>query len=104
MPDPLQRQVQRIGASPGFARLLADKRRFVVPSVVFFVLYYFALPLSVSWFPAVMRQRFGGVTLAYWFALSQFVMAWTLAWLYVRRASYFDFAAKELLKREGIVK
>ncbi|MBY0502353.1 MAG: DUF485 domain-containing protein [Bryobacteraceae bacterium] len=94
MPD----RVQRIGASAGFARLLAAKRSFIVPSFVFFVLYYFALPLSVSLFPEVMRQRVGGVTLAYWFALSQFVMAWVLAWLYVRRAAAFDAAAQELLK------
>jgi uncharacterized membrane protein (DUF485 family) len=98
MPD----TVQRIGASPGFARLLAAKRRFIVPSVVFFVIYYFALPLSVSLFPETMRQRVGGVTLAYWFALSQFVMAWTLAWLYVRRAEGFDAAAAELLRAEGV--
>ena len=94
MPD----TVQRIGASPGFARLLAAKRRFILPSFIFFVLYYFALPLSVSLFPGFMRQRIGGVTLAYWFALSQFAMAWVLAWLYVRRAAHFDAAAKELLR------
>ena len=93
--------VHRIGASPGFARLLAAKRRFILPSFIFFVLYYFALPISVSLFPGVMRQRIAGVTLAYWFALSQFAMAWVLAWLYVRRASYFDFSAKELIRREG---
>jgi uncharacterized membrane protein (DUF485 family) len=98
MPD----TVQRIGASAGFARLLAAKRRFILPSVIFFVVYYFALPLSVSLFPEVMRQRVGGVTLAYWFALSQFVMAWTLAWLYVRRAAQFDAAAAELLRAEGV--
>ncbi len=96
MPD----TVHRIGASPGFARLLAAKRRFIVPSFVFFVIYYFALPVSVSQFPGFMRQRAGGVTLAYWFALSQFIMAWTLAWLYVRRATYFDLAAKQLLREE----
>ena len=97
MPD----LVQRIGASPGFARLLEAKRKFIFPSFVFFVVYYFALPISVSQFPELMRQRMGGVTLAYWFALSQFVMAWTLAWLYVRRAAHFDAAAKELLRQEG---
>ena len=98
MPD----TVQRIGASPGFARLLAAKRRFILPSVIFFVIYYFALPLSVSLLPDLMGQRIGGVTLAYWFALSQFLMAWTLAWLYVRRAARFDAAAAELLRAEGV--
>ncbi len=98
MPD----TVQRIGASAGFRRLLAAKRRFILPSVIFFIVYYFALPLSVSLFPEVMRQRVAGVTLAYWFALSQFVMAWTLAWLYVQRAAKFDAAAAELLRSEGV--
>ena len=96
MPD----LVHRIGGSPGFTRLLAAKRRFIVPSFVFFVIYYFALPISVSQFPAFMRQRIGGVTLAYWFALSQFLMAWTIAWLYVRRAAHFDNAAKELIRTQ----
>ncbi len=97
MPD----LVHRIGAAPGFTRLLAAKKRFILPAFIFFVVYYFSLPISVSLFPGVMRQRIGGVTLAYWFALSQFVMAWVLAWLYVRQAAHFDAAAKELLRSEG---
>ncbi len=105
MPDtafPGPSTVERIGASSGFRRLLAAKRAFIIPAFVFFVVYYFALPISVSLFPDLMRQRLGGVTLAYWFALSQFVMAWALAWIYVRRAAKFDAAAQELLRQEGL--
>jgi len=36
------------------------------------------------------KQVFGVVNLAYLFALSQFVMAWTVAALYVRAAGRFD--------------
>jgi uncharacterized membrane protein (DUF485 family) len=90
-----------VAASQEFAALLRQKRRFVVPATVFFILYYFALPVLVGYFPAFMDRRvWGPVNLAYLFALSQFVMAWVLAWLYVRAAARFDRVADEL-RRSG---
>ncbi len=66
--------------SPAFRELLAAKRRFIVPATLFFVVYYFALPLAVGFLPGLMSTRVAGnLNLAYLFALSQFVMAWTLA-------------------------
>ncbi len=39
---------------------------------------------------------FGNVNVAYLFALSQFVMAWTLAALYVRAAARWDRMAAQI--------
>jgi len=90
-----------LAASDAFAVLLRKKRRFVVPATVFFIVYYFALPVLVGYFPEFMSRRvLGPVNLAYLFALSQFVMAWVLAWLYVRAAERFDILASEL-RRAG---
>lgn len=84
-------------------RLLAAKARFLVPAGLFFVLYYFSLPILVGWAPALMKQRvMGPVNLAYLFALSQFLMAWTIAFLYVRQASRWDRMAKAILDRECV--
>ena len=79
-----------IAASPEFTSLLRRKAAFIVPACVFFVLYYFALPVLVGFFPELMKTRIGGINLAYAFALSQFVMVWGMAALYVRVAAKWD--------------
>lgn len=85
---------------PEFRRLKAEKRRFILPATVFFIVYYFALPVLVGYFPEMMgRDVFGEVNLAYLFALSQFFMAWALMWLYVRRARGFDAQAERVAAR-----
>jgi uncharacterized membrane protein (DUF485 family) len=87
----------RIAKDPAFATLLRKKRRFIVPATVFFVVYYFALPILVGYAPALMSTKvFGVVNVAYLFALSQFFMAWTVAALYVRAAGRFDQMAKKV--------
>lgn len=85
---------------PEFRALLRAKRAFLLPACLFFVAYYFALPALVGYWPELMSTRvIGAVNLAYLFALSQFVMAWVLMALYVRRARAFDRMAADLLKR-----
>jgi uncharacterized membrane protein (DUF485 family) len=91
---------QAIEAEPEFRRLVAAKRRFVVPAAITFLLYYFALPVLVGYLPGSMeREVVGHVNLAYLFALSQFFMAWILMWLYVRRARQFDAMAEGIVAR-----
>lgn len=91
----------RIASSEKFRLLLREKRRFVLPATMFFIVYYFALPVLVGYFPQWMsRKVLGPVNLAYLFALSQFLMAWIVAWLYVRAAQRFDKLALQL-KTDG---
>src|SRR5712691_1484665 len=71
---------EAIGASDGFQQLLRAKRRFIVPAMIIFILYYFALPVLVGYARTFMEKRvLGAVNLAYLFALSQFFMAWVIA-------------------------
>jgi uncharacterized membrane protein (DUF485 family) len=96
-PSPDWAEVER---DPEFRRLKAEKRAFILPATVFFIVYYFALPVLVGYFPEAMgRDVFGEVNLAYLFALSQFFMAWVLMWLYVRRARGFDALAERVAGR-----
>jgi uncharacterized membrane protein (DUF485 family) len=90
---------ETLAATPEFQALLRAKRRFIIPATIFFVVYYFALPVSVGYFPELMQKEIiGRINLAYLFALSQFIMAWVLAWLYLRAANRFDEQARELLE------
>lgn len=88
-----------IAAQPQFKALLAAKLKFIVPATLFFVVYYFALPVLVGWFPELMEKRVGPVNLAYLFALSQFFMAWILAYVYLRKASKFDDQAHAIVSQ-----
>ena len=91
----------QIAVTEKFQQLLREKRRFVIPATVFFIVYYFALPVLVGYFPGLMSKRvLGPLNIAYVFALSQFGMAWTIAWLYVRAAERFDRLAQQL-KSDG---
>lgn len=81
----------QLEAKPEFRALLARKARFIITSTIFFVAYYFALPVLVGYFPALMKKEIiGRLNLAYLFALSQFFMAWTLAFIYTRKAAQWD--------------
>jgi len=96
-----------LAASPEFRRLITAKRNFIIPAVIFFLVYYFALPLGNGLAPSLMNTKvIGNINLAYVFALSEFVMAWILAAVYVRRANrVFDplaAAVRRLAARMGM--
>jgi uncharacterized membrane protein (DUF485 family) len=91
---------EAIEADPDFVALLKAKAAFVAPATVVFVVYYFALPIGVGWFPKLMETRvWGAVNVAYVFAFSQFLMAWILAFLYVAVAAGWDRQAATLLAK-----
>jgi uncharacterized membrane protein (DUF485 family) len=91
---------EQIAASDEFKTLVAAKRRFILPAVIFFIVYYFALPVLVGYAPELMATKiFGVVNLAYLFALSQFFMAWILAAIYVKKAGSFDALAQKIIHK-----
>jgi uncharacterized membrane protein (DUF485 family) len=88
----------RIAETREFKDLLAIKKTFIIPAFVFFIIYYFLLPILVGYAPEFMSTKvIGVVNIAYLFALSQFFMAWTVAWLYVKAANNFDRLAKDII-------
>ncbi|HEY6304847.1 MAG TPA: DUF485 domain-containing protein, partial [Candidatus Angelobacter sp.] len=93
-------QWERVDAMPEFKQLLKAKAKFVVPATIFFIVYYFLLPYLVGYYPQFMDKRvWGSVNIAYLFALSQFFVAWLIAWLYVRAARKWDDSGKQILDR-----
>ncbi len=93
-------QWERVDAMPEFKQLMKAKAKFVVPATIFFIVYYFLLPFLVGYYPQVMDKRiWGSVNIAYLFALSQFFVAWLIAWLYVRAARKWDDSGKQILDR-----
>jgi len=87
-----------IAASAAFRALLVRKTRFIVAGTVFFLVYYFALPVLVGWFPELMERRVGPMNWAYLFALSQFFMAWIVAAVYVKVAAKWDRDSQAIIQ------
>jgi uncharacterized membrane protein (DUF485 family) len=104
IPAPPPRQAHEpnwtaIEQSDDFKALVSAKMRFIIPATIFFVCYYFALPILVGYFPGVMERKVvGNINLAYLFALSEFAMAWIVMALYVRKAQAFDVQEKHVLE------
>jgi uncharacterized membrane protein (DUF485 family) len=94
---------EKIAASSEFKDLLRAKRRMIIPLTLFFIVYYFALPVLVGYAPGLMQRKVGSsVNLAYLFALSQFFVAWGIAAIYLRAAARFDLMAKHILEKAEI--
>lgn len=92
----------RVAHSADFRKLLASKKAFVLPATIFFVVYYFALPVLVGYAPDLMQKKIiGPVNLAYLFALSQFAVVFIITYLYVRAARRFDEASARILAEAG---
>jgi uncharacterized membrane protein (DUF485 family) len=71
---------------------------FIVGGTVFSLLYFFALPVLNGYFPDFMKTEvWGKVNIAYLFALSQFFIAWIIAFVYVKVAAGWDKAAAQII-------
>jgi uncharacterized membrane protein (DUF485 family) len=91
---------QAIDADPRFQRLHREKSRFLWSLMAVSIVYYLMLPLGAAWFPGLFRTRvWGPVNVGLVFALSEFVMAWGVAFVYARHAGRrFDAMAAELVR------
>jgi uncharacterized membrane protein (DUF485 family) len=79
---------EAVGKDPEMVELEHRHRRFVWPATVFFLIYYMALNVLAGTSPDLMGKKlFGQFTFGYLFALSQFLMAFVVAWVYSRWAA-----------------
>lgn len=90
-----------IDADPRFQELHARKSRFLWGLMAFSVVYYFLLPIGAAYFTDLYRVKVWGViNFGIVFALSQFIVAWGIAWFYARKASEFD-AMADVIARDA---
>lgn len=81
----------KIASDSDYRELIRQKRNFILPATLFFLIYYFGFLIVVGYFPTVAETNvIGNINVAYLLALSEFVMAWVIVYLYVKRAGLFD--------------
>ncbi len=87
-----------IDADPRFQALHRKKSNFLWGLMIFSVIYYFLLPVGAAYFQDLFKIKvWGPANVGIFFALSEFVVAWGIAFVYARRAnSEFDQMAEEI--------
>lgn len=88
-----------ISESTEFKALVKRKNNFILPVTIFFMLFYFALPLLTSFTKILHQKAYADITWVWIFALAQFVMVWTLVTIYARKASSYDKEAEVIIEK-----
>ena len=89
-----------IDEDPRFQALHRKKTTFLWGLMVFSMVYYFLLPIGAAYFPELFRIKvWGPVNVGILFALSEFVVAWTIAAYYSYHANaVFDTEAAAIVR------
>jgi uncharacterized membrane protein (DUF485 family) len=88
---------EEISKSEKFGELMNEKKRFLVPLTIFFLVFYFMLPILTSYSTILNRTAIGPITWTWVYAFAQFIMTWVLCMMYVRKATRFDQMADEIV-------
>ena len=90
---------QAIDEDPRFQTLHSKKVGFLTGLMVFSLFYYFLLPIGAAYFTDIFKVKvYGVVNVGILFALSQFIVAWGIAFYYTAKAKKFDAMAAELVR------
>jgi uncharacterized membrane protein (DUF485 family) len=68
--------------------------------MIFSIIYYFMLPIGAAYYQDLFKIKvWGPVNVGLLFALSEFVVAWSIAAIYARRANRdFDAMSAEIVR------
>jgi uncharacterized membrane protein (DUF485 family) len=87
-----------VDADPRFQELHGKKTAFLWGLMVFSCVYYFMLPVGAAYFTDLFKVKlWGPINFGLVFALSEFIVAWGIAWFYAHRANAeFDTMSEEI--------
>jgi uncharacterized membrane protein (DUF485 family) len=88
-----------IDADPRFQALHRRKTTFLWGLMIFSTIYYFLLPIGAAYYQDLFKIKvWGVVNVGILFALSEFIVAWTIAFVYSKKANaQFDAMAQEII-------
>lgn len=87
--------------SSSFQQLLREKRNFIIPWSIFFLVFYFTLPVLTAYSHILNKIAFGSISWAWVFGTAQFIMTWGLCIIYSSRAARFDKRVEAIKQTVG---
>ncbi|AMA64059.1 MAG: DUF485 domain-containing protein [Kurthia gibsonii] len=94
-----EQEYVKISESSEYHALVKKKNKFLVPMTIFFLAFYFTLPLLTSFTKVLHAKAIGDITWVWIFALAQFIMVWAFAMIYVKKANAFDKDAAVIIEK-----
>lgn len=91
---------EKVAASQKFKALTSKKAKFIVPMSIFFLIFYFMLPILTSYTNILEKTAIGDISWAWIYATAQFIMAWVLCIVYVKKFQSFDKDANDIIESE----
>ena len=81
-----------------YIQLMQEKKKFLIIALSFMFIFYFMLPIALTFFPEVMNRIsfIPGVTWVWLYAFSQIVMIWILGLLYHQKAKKIDRVLEQM--------
>jgi uncharacterized membrane protein (DUF485 family) len=90
-----QSEYSGIAETEAFKELVRRKRAFLIPTVVFVLLFFIMLPILSIFTDVLDGKVIGAISWAYLYAFAQFFLAWIVTFLYWREAGRFDELARK---------
>ncbi len=82
-----------------FKELLQRKKSFILPTTIFFLVFYFTLPLLAAYSKILHTEVIGPITGVWIFAFLQFIVVWVCGFIYVKKSEKYDNLSKAILQK-----
>ncbi|WP_342514959.1 DUF485 domain-containing protein [Sporosarcina sp. FSL K6-1522] len=85
--------------TPEFKALAKKKKSFLTPYTIFFCVAYGLLPILTAYTSILENSAIGRITWTWMYSFGMFILVWTLATIYTKKAASFDKDVEEILKK-----
>jgi uncharacterized membrane protein (DUF485 family) len=85
----------RVRRASAFGQLMQNKRKFLVPIVVFYLVFYMLWPVLAELTPVLDGRAIGAMTWAMVYGFAQVAMVLVVTHLFLRQANKWDVLAEE---------
>lgn len=86
--------------SEEFQALMLKRKKFIIPYTIFFLVFYFLLPIFTSYTTFLNQPVIGDISWVWLFATAQFAMTFLFCIIYVKKAGKFDEEADKIIENQ----
>lgn len=97
--DPAPLDYEKLINTPEFKKLSKRKNGFLLFYTILFTAIYGLLPVLTSYTTILENKAIGLITWTWIYSFGLFIMVWTLATIYTKKAAGFDKDVEEILKK-----